>query len=75
MTTPLGSRIRARRRELDQTQRNLAELLECTVATLCNIENGVTNRPSLRLLRGIAKHQKMSLTTVCALAEKGEVRS
>ncbi len=67
-----SERLKELRMELGMSQRQMAELVGCTAATLSAYEKGTKN-PSLEIARNIAKKCNVSLDWLCGLSESKRV--
>ena len=67
-----SERLKELRMELEMSQRQMAELVGCTAATLSAYEKGTKN-PSLEIARNIAKKCNVSLDWLCGLSESKRV--
>lgn len=65
----LGIRIRELRNLLNKTQKEFAEIVGCTAATLSAYENG-SKSPSLDIVKNIAEKCSVSLDWLCGLSDK-----
>lgn len=65
----LGIRIRELRNFLNKTQKEFAEIVGCTAATLSAYENG-SKSPSLDIVKNIAEKCSVSLDWLCGLSDK-----
>ncbi len=72
MTSTLGSRVAARRIELNLTQRELSARIGCTVTTLSRLELDRVKNPSQRILLALSKHLKVSLGRLCEDGSKAK---
>lgn len=68
----LGSRVAKRRTELNLSQKQVAEILDCNESYISKLENGKAH-PSLDLLYLLAKHLNVGMDyffvdTVCGVA-------
>lgn len=72
----LSKRIKELRKNLDMTQRQFAEKVGCTSATLSAYENGAKS-PSLEIVKNIAEKCEVSLDWLCGLTDnqKGQKKT
>ncbi len=65
----LANRLKTLRISLNMTQKDFAEFVGCTAATLSAYENNSKN-PSLDIIKGIAEQCHVSIDWLCGLSEK-----
>lgn len=68
-----ASRLRETRKRMEKSQREFAEMVGCTAATLSSYENGAKS-PSLEIVRSIAEKCNISLDWLCGLDDKASER-
>jgi predicted ATPase/DNA-binding XRE family transcriptional regulator len=73
MTTTFGDWIKQRRRALDLTQQQLAELVACSVITLQKLEAGV-RRPSQQMLTRLADCLQLAGENRAAFLQQGRAQ-
>lgn len=69
-----ASRLRETRKRMEKSQREFAEMVGCTAATLSSYENGAKS-PSLEIVRSIAEKCNISLDWLCGLDDKASERT
>lgn len=67
----LGTRIKELRNSMKKTQREFANHVGCTAATLSAYENG-SKSPSLEIVKNIAEKCHVSIDWLCGLTNKKE---
>ncbi len=63
-----STRLKSVRNELGLSQKEFAEKVGCTAATLSAYENGTKN-PSLEIVKNIAEHCDISIDWLCGLSD------
>lgn len=67
----LALRIKELRKGMNKTQREFAELVGCTSATLSAYENGAKS-PSLEIVKNIAENCHVSMDWLCGLTQENQ---